>query len=375
MVFSIGWMIYRRIKRKKKGGSSGSSSNIFRKILPPRLTMRLPFSRSASESTENLSKERGWENVGEILNARDRPPTYSSAKAAGAKSVPLGGFYGHEKSYPYQPDEKTDKKDEKPRLPRLKTTGIPTAATQASNRPSASPGGPLSAHPISAVRVGRGDVSANTTTPSTTVLFSHQTQESFSSTNAAQFGSVTAASSASTLRSKMGPVYFNQSEMARTPSTAYDPARRQVNRASELSSISSGFGDGDIIVTTDSTVPVPKIPASVYSGPSPANNNTSNNTRFSWVSQEANKRDTVYTQSSEDMPPRFRSVNSWVDQQSGRVKRAQERDQAQPPVPQMPGYAGVPGIHNPPNEQRYEMMMPDDEQPRRVEDILPSAKG
>jgi hypothetical protein len=168
----------------------------------------------------------------------------------------------------------------------------------------------------------------------------------------------------------MGLGYYNQSEMARTPSMAYDPQRRQVNRASELSSISSGFGDGDIIVTTNAPVPVPHIPPNVHSN-APMNHNA----RFSWMSQEPNKRDTVYTQSSEDMPPRFRSVNSWVDQQTGRIKRAQQREQGEagaPPVPQIAGQVGIPGIHNPPGEQGYEMMM-DDEQPRPVE--LPATRG
>ncbi|KAK1751861.1 hypothetical protein QBC47DRAFT_391226 [Echria macrotheca] len=363
MVASMAWLIFRRVKRRRNGTSSGGNTfDYLRRVLPARLANLLPSSRTDG----GFYDDRGWEKLGEASSIQERPPTYSSGgKTNGAKSVPLGGFYGHEKAYPYQ-DTESKKKEDKPRLPRLQTQDIP-AEPKSSMRTSSS-ARPLSSHPVNAVRVSRGSTSANTTTPSTAVLFSHHTQDSFSSTNAAQFGTITAVSSATTMRSKMGLGYYNQSEMARTPSMAYDPQRRQVNRASELSSISSGFGDGDIIVT-NAPVPVPQIPPNVHS-----NAPTNGHARFSWMSQEPSKRDTVYTQSSEDMPPRFRSVNSWVDQQTGRIKRAQQREHGEeagaPPVPQMPGQVGIPGIHNPPGEQRYEMMM-DDEQPRPVE--LPAA--
>ncbi|KAF1739742.1 hypothetical protein CRV24_001678 [Beauveria bassiana] len=75
------------------------------------------------------------------------------------------------------------------------------------------------------------------------------------------------------------------------------------------------------------------------------------------------RRDTVFTEASEDSPPRFRTVNSWVRQQSGRVKRAKQREQdaadesgTPPPVPAIPP------------EQDFRLMMPDGEVPRRVED-------
>ena len=379
MIFSICWMIYRRMKKNKKGGRKSAFS--FRSLFPKRIAFRIPV--------KFKSNDRAWENLGDSSSVKDRPPTYTSGKAAGKKSLPLGGFYGHEKAYPYHPEDgNQEKKEKQPQLPRLQTTGIPTAPqmpthTPSSPRPlSSHPVSALSSNPVSAAKSNRGDVSANTSSPSTVILFSHQTQESFSSTDAAQFGTMTIGSGASTLRSKMGPVYYNQSEYARTPSAAYDPARRQVHRASELSSLSSGFGDGDIIVGAP-PVPVPQIPANVYSGtpavpvlagglaPAPAPGPGNYNNRFSWMSQEPSKRDTIYTQTSEDMPPRFRTVNSWVDQQTGRIKRAQQREQDQPPVPQVPGVAGIPGIHNPPNEQGFEMMM-DDEKPRRVEDTIPA---
>lgn len=158
-------------------------------------------------------------------------------------------------------------------------------------------------------------------------------------------------------RSLMADSFYNQSEPARQSPNAYDPSRRHVYRASEMSSLSSGFGDGDIIIPP---------PAAVQSDPPGVS-------RFSYqqipsVSRKdsianeseagSNNRDTIYTASSEDMPMRYRSVNSWVNQQTGRVQRAaQEADEDVPPVPVMPP------------EERYTMMM-DDEEPRRP-DTLP----
>jgi hypothetical protein len=86
----------------------------------------------------------------------------------------------------------------------------------------------------------------------------------------------------------------------------------------------------------------------------------------------------VYTETSEDQPARFRSVTSWVDQQTGRIKRAQKRGQDEEADPvaqtQVPGNPGIPGIHNPPSEQSFGMMMDDDEKPRRV-DVVGLALG
>lgn len=191
--------------------------------------------------------------------------------------------------------------------------------------------------------------------------YSHQAGESFSSINAAQFMGTMQTDPNLTIRSRMPDAFYNQSELARQPSDAYDPARRQVNRASELSSLSSGFGDGDII-----------IPETYIQPPQPASHalRQSNNYvgRFSWMSRKSTafgngtNRDTVYTQSSEDSPPRFRTVNSWVNQQTGRVRRAEQRANEEiPPVPGVP----IPGVHNPPPEPEMTMMMDDGQTPRR----------
>ncbi|KAK8031256.1 hypothetical protein PG990_000990 [Apiospora arundinis] len=138
----------------------------------------------------------------------------------------------------------------------------------------------------------------------------------------------------STMRSRMPDAYFNQSELARQPSDAYDPAQRQAYRASDLSSLSSGFGDGDIIVPESALKPPPQQPMTLQPPPAAP--------RFSWMSRRAGDRETVYTTTSEDRPARYRSVNSWVNQQMGRIKRADERkqpDDGTPPVPGIPNPA------------------------------------
>lgn len=120
------------------------------------------------------------------------------------------------------------------------------------------------------------------------------------------------------------------------PPYAY-PAQRQTV-VSQMSSLSSGFGDGDIIM------PPPQAATS------PAHRSMASNS--SNGSELNGNRDTVYTENTEDSPPRFRTVNSWVRQQSGRVRRAQ--DDVLPPVPMLP-----------PLEQDLGMMMPDGQTPRR----------
>lgn len=178
------------------------------------------------------------------------------------------------------------------------------------------------------------------------------TMQSVGSTQA--MGTMQTVATTTTDRSRMQDPFFNQSELARQPSDAYDPNRRQVYRASELSSLSSGFGDEDIIVPPPAATRQPGGPGasrlSYQQTPSVSRKNSVAN-----ISDAGNNnRDTVYTTTSEDMPPRFRTVNSWVNQQTGRVRRAEQRaNEDIPPVPAMPA------------EERYTMMMDDDEVPRR----------
>ncbi|KAK7742121.1 hypothetical protein SLS53_004707 [Cytospora paraplurivora] len=148
---------------------------------------------------------------------------------------------------------------------------------------------------------------------------------------------------------------YNQSEVARQPSGAYDPIRRHVYRESELSSISSGFGDGDIIIpppsalhnlTGASRISYQKVPG------------VSRKDSVAQASEAGeSNRDTIYTTTSEDMPQRYRTVDSWVNQQTGRIQRAaQNANEDVPPVPMMPP------------EEKYTMMM-DDEEPRRPDTV------
>ncbi|ROW13007.1 hypothetical protein VPNG_05931 [Cytospora leucostoma] len=156
-------------------------------------------------------------------------------------------------------------------------------------------------------------------------------------------------------RSLVANPIYNQPEVARQPSDAYGPFRRHVYRESELSSISSGFGDGDIIIpppsalhnfTGASRISYQKVPG------------VSRKDSVAQASEAGeSNRDTIYTTTSEDMPQRYRTVDSWVNQQTGRIQRAaQNANEDVPPVPMMPP------------EEKYTMMM-DDEEPRRPDTV------
>jgi len=170
--------------------------------------------------------------------------------------------------------------------------------------------------------------------------------ETYNPTLGSQFLNLSPTDGSGTIRSRMPDAYFNQSELARQPSDAYDPQRRQVHRASALSSISSGFGDADIVVA-----PAPSLPIQSTDGLRPPPN-----------------RESIYTETSEDSPPKFRSVTSWVNQQSGRVKRAAERDVEDEDVPPIPDVL-IPGAHRPPPEGQLNMMQDDGQSPRRPADF------
>ena len=195
MITSIGWFLWRRSIRKKNGGSTGgsgrSSPSFFQRVLPRKVASKLP-----------TVKEEGWQDLDESKTPDARPSTSTSEKPGAPKSVPLGGYYGHENTYPYQPTD--EKKGRQPQLPRLQTTDIPPAPPIPSDNTPMS-GQPLSSHPVSSTKATAGDRSANTLTPSTAFRFSHQAQDSFSSTNAAQFGSIATVTTG--LRAKMGPAY------------------------------------------------------------------------------------------------------------------------------------------------------------------------
>lgn len=187
-------------------------------------------------------------------------------------------------------------------------------------------------------------MASDNTSPNSALNYGNGTMQTFETT--------------STDRSRMPDPYFNQSELARQASTAFDPAKRAVYRASELSSISSGFGDGDFIVPPPAAAQQEARPFSYAKTNMSRSNSVANRSEAG----SAGQRDTVYTTTSEDMPARYRSVNSWVNQQTGRVQRQQDRaaDEDVPPVPSLPP------------EERLTMMMDDGEEPRRYEDTLSS---
>ncbi|RYP48840.1 hypothetical protein DL768_005348 [Monosporascus sp. mg162] len=125
------------------------------------------------------------------------------------------------------------------------------------------------------------------------------------------------------------------------PSATDDAMKRQTYRDSEISSLSSGFGDGDIVIPQSLTAPPPPVAARQEpQQPPPRTPNYLG--RFSWMSRSSSngKRETVYTQTSEDRPARFRSINSWVNQQAGRVRRANSRAKERGEVPVMPAVPG-----------------------------------
>ncbi|OAA78845.1 hypothetical protein LEL_02331 [Akanthomyces lecanii RCEF 1005] len=149
------------------------------------------------------------------------------------------------------------------------------------------------------------------------------------------------------------------------------PSTFGARRISDLSSLSSGFGDGDIVVpssrqqsrksTTSSKLQ--NVTNMTAENEQQQQQRNRHSTATTVNSNGSARRDTVYTEASEDSPPRFRTVSSWVRQQTGRVKREEQRQQdaadetgTPPPVPAIPP------------EQEFRLMMPDGEEPRRVED-------
>jgi len=129
--------------------------------------------------------------------------------------------------------------------------------------------------------------------------------------------------------------------LSRQTSDAYDPAQREVNHMSYLSSLSSGFGDQIII---------PEL------GPlQPANGQAPRQSRkFSWATSAREpqvNRDTIYTEASvESSPPRFRTINSWVAQQAGQVERQKQANDEVGNMPSIPkplqiSKMGTAGVH------------------------------
>ncbi|KAI4601323.1 hypothetical protein KJ359_012514 [Pestalotiopsis sp. 9143b] len=279
LICFVGWIIYRTLKKSRRRREEFGGNN--------NLMNRLPWRRNQADSA--------WDNQSMFMRNEMPPPMYE--KGNNHNSMEAAGFYNGEKMYKQQQQQSSQP-------PRLSRTN--TANSQRTLQPQLAVQSQLA--PGSVVMI-----------PAEQYMAMSQAQSPIDS------------DINNTMRSRMPDAFFNQSELARQPSNAYDPAQRQVYRASELSSLSSGFGDGDII-----------IPEEYLNAPPPAATQLrqSNNliTRFSWMARrEAGDRETVYTTTSEDRPARYRSVGSWVNQQTGRLKRADERSQeAPPPVPDIP---------------------------------------
>jgi len=109
-----------------------------------------------------------------------------------------------------------------------------------------------------------------------------------------------------------------------TVNDAYDPAQREVNHLSYLSSLSSGFGDQILI---------PRVPPTPFGPDTPRKSTLSR--KYSWA-QTANNRDTQYTNVSVESAPHYRTVNSWVSQQAGRTGKYLPTNDEIPQMPNMP---------------------------------------
>ncbi|KAG5927785.1 hypothetical protein E4U42_001791 [Claviceps africana] len=118
---------------------------------------------------------------------------------------------------------------------------------------------------------------------------------------------------------------------------------------SDNSSLSSGFGDGQFMMNNnndnnnnnnnqndhrDSNSNAldgayrSETPAAVVTTINAPSFPTAKRDSASMRSERGLRRDTVCTEASEDLPPRFRTVHSWVRQQSSRVVRAKQRVQS-----------------------------------------------
>lgn len=281
----ISWIVYRTMK-KSRGDRDYDGDGLLDKIIGRR-----------------RRRDSRWDNRS-VYSTKDMPPPSYTSEKGGRNSMENAGYYGQEKKG-FQPA----------------SGGLVRSNT---------------------VNSQRSQINTTTLAPGSVVMIPAE-QYLAMSQNQGTLGSDVGM----TMRSMMPDSYYNQSELSRQPSNAYDPTQRQVYRASELSSISSGFGDMDIIVSPISDDEPPQINKLSKPEPAAAPLRQSNNFvgRFSWMARKAGERETVYTVTSEDRPARYRSVSSWVNQQTGRVKRADERQQGEgdavesgeaPPLPTVP---------------------------------------
>ncbi|KFZ15039.1 hypothetical protein V502_05798 [Pseudogymnoascus sp. VKM F-4520 (FW-2644)] len=153
------------------------------------------------------------------------------------------------------------------------------------------------------------------------------------------------------------------------PMPALPPAYRQAangktQRMSEVSSLSSGFGDA--VIDIPESGPTTFVSNKSGSGLPKPNNQTLGldlGSRFSWANVPTPRtlgnhrnRDTVTTTASRDSEPRFRTVTSWVNQQTNRVMKNQDNGgaaavpgQERDSVPDLPA---IPAAYGGGNHQR-----------------------
>ncbi|KAI5928384.1 hypothetical protein F4810DRAFT_1287 [Camillea tinctor] len=279
LVCFVGWIVYRALKKSKSSPFGGNN-----------LAARLPWKRK--DGTENA-----WANGGKFP-PNEPPPMYDKGDT---NSMAEAGFYNAGKVYSQGPGSVTYSATGT--LPRQQQ-GLQSESALASI---------IDQYPQGdGEMMGRNEPGQAMGTP------------------------------------MQGSSYYSQTDPTHQTSNSYDPASRQAYRASEISSISSGFGDGEMILPqpmpasnttgTNTTTTTAASPIVQPPPPVPTSNNAAG--RFSWMSRRDERRETVYTQTSEDRPARFRSVASWVNQQTGRIRRADSRARERGEVPVMPAIPG-----------------------------------
>jgi hypothetical protein len=135
------------------------------------------------------------------------------------------------------------------------------------------------------------------------------------------------------------PKYFlddngntNTAIVLQNTSDVYNPAQREANHLSSLSSLSSGFGDAQIIIPEPGPTSSQIVPASQQ--------NSRQSRKFSWATsifqtRRADDRETIYTTASVESAPRFRTINSWVAQQTGCLEKQQRKIGEEPNMPEI----------------------------------------
>ncbi|TLD05179.1 uncharacterized protein PgNI_09971 [Pyricularia grisea] len=388
----VGWMIWRNAKSSKRRGEPNSSaktsqSGYFGKVpaFYHKVAAKIPFLKDRQQLPWQEVNEKD-SRIAPLNRSVATPATLVPTSVTPATSmtpVYSSMTYGNEKVY--QP---------LPTLPRLQTriSFLPQPHMNMSPAMGISPAGIGMSPGASSQSPARSLMNTpqvsqlqydltglQTRKPRVSTISLHQANNSLSSTNAAQFEGTfnSMGASAGSLRLPMRSPGHNRHEV---PGEAYDQTRRQNNHASMLSSLSSGFGDGDIIVDDQpqpglqqplsqgltaaqlSYMQTQALPTQQQSLRKPAHSRTSSQT--SWMSRS--NRDTVYTQASEDSPPRFRTISSWVHQQTSRVRRAERRANADGQTPSVPAHRW----HDMPPEPQFNMMMDDGQAPRAPESVF-----